>query len=166
MRKTPLARDLMRHPVRQLTAWTPVREAAAFLLRQGISGAPVIDEHGRWVGVFTQNDIARYLQNRIAPRHPERTLESREVVPELSALSAGRIGETPVREFMTSGLYTVFPEATLDEVVHAMTTFKIHRVFVIGERSELLGVITSMDILRWMNGQCQYRSEERKIQQV
>ena len=67
---------------------------------------------------------------------------------------------------MTSGLYTVFPEATLDEVVHAMTTFKIHRVFVIGERSELLGVITSMDILRWMNGQCQYRSEERKIQQV
>src|SRR6185369_13996721 len=114
MRKTALARDLMRHPVRQLTAWTPVREAAAFLLRQGISGAPVVDEHGQWVGVFTQNDLARYLQNRIAPRHPERTLESREAVADLSALSSDKIGVTPVRELMTAGLYTVFPEATLE----------------------------------------------------
>ncbi len=149
MRKTVLARDLMRRPVRQLTTWTPVRDAAAFLQRQGISGAPVVDEHGRWVGVFTQNDLARYLQNRIAPSHPERTLESREEIANLSALSVDRIGETPVREFMTAGLYTVFPESVLEEVIHAMTTFKIHRVFVIDERKgELLGVITTMDVLR------------------
>lgn len=167
MRKTVHARDLMRHPVRQLTAWTPVREAAAFLLRQGISGAPVIDQHGRWIGVFTENDLARYLQNRMTPRYPERTLESREVGAELGELSAGKIGETPVQEFMTSGLYTVFPEATLDEVVHTMTAFKIHRVFVIGEKEgELLGVITTMDILRWMDGRHVIRRKKKKIQRV
>lgn len=167
MRKTVHARDLMRRPVRQLTAWTPVREAAAFLLRQGISGAPVLDQHGRWIGVFTENDLARYVQNRLAPGHPERTLESREVVAEQSALSLARIGETPVQEFMTSGLYTVFPEATLDEVVHTMTAFKIHRVFVIGEKEgELLGVITTMDILRWMEGRHLLRRKQKKIQRV
>src|SRR5688572_30212217 len=102
MRRTVFARDLMRHPVRQLTAWTPVREAAAFLLRQGISGAPVIDEHGRWVGVFTQNDLARFVRNRILPRYPARTLESREDVADLSVLSPDKFGDSPVRDFMTS----------------------------------------------------------------
>ena len=150
MRRTVLARDLMRHPVRQLTAWTPVREAAAFLLRQGISGAPVIDEHGRWVGVFTQNDIARSLREGIARRPADRTLESREGAGESWSFS-DKVGEAPVRDFMTTGLYTVFPEATLEEVVHTMTAFEIHRVFVIGEeRGELLGVITTMDVLRWL----------------
>jgi len=45
----------------------------------------------------------------------------------------------------------VFADATLDEVVHALTTFKVHRVFVIEETgAALLGVITTMDVLRWM----------------
>lgn len=167
MSKTILARDLMSHPVRQLTAWTPVRDAAAFLLRHGISGAPVIDEHGRWVGVFTQNDLARYLQTRIVPRHPERTLESREVVAEPSALTAEKLGATAVGEFMTSGLFTVFPEATLEEVIHTMTSFKIHRVFVIGEESgELLGVITTMDVLGRLDGRAISGGKHKKIQQV
>src|SRR5262245_62458831 len=123
MSKTILASDLMRHPVRQLTAWTTVREAAAFLVRQGISGAPVVDEHGQWVGVFSQNDLARYLQGRIVPPRAERTLESREGLAGPAALLPDRIGDAPVREFMTPGMYTVFPDATLEEVVHTMTAF-------------------------------------------
>ena len=166
MRKTALARDLMRHPVRQLTAWTPVREAAAFLLRQGISGAPVIDEHGRWVGVFTQNDIARCVQNRIVRRHSDRTLESREDVGDLAAFS-DKVSEAPVRDFMTAGLFTVFPEATLDEVIHTMTAFSIHRVFVINEaKGDLLGVITTMDLMRWLDAENAARADEKKIQRV
>ena len=150
MRKPVLAQELMRRPVRQLTAWTPMREAAAFLLRQGISGAPVIDKHGRWIGVFTLNDMARYLQKRKLAEVPHRTLESREWVDK--SPDAEEAGDPPVREYMTPGLYTVFPESTLEEVVHTMTTFKVHRVFVLEERSgELLGVITSMDLLRWMD---------------
>lgn len=166
MRKTALARDLMRHPVRQLTAWTPVREAAAFLLRQGISGAPVIDEHGRWVGVFTQNDIARCIQNRIVRRHPDRTLESREDAADLSAFSE-KAAEAPVRDFMTAGLFTVFPEATLEEVIHTMTAFSIHRVFVINEeKGDLLGVITTMDVMRWLDAERSLVADEKKIQRV
>lgn len=167
MRKTVLARDLMRHPVRQLTAWTPVSEAAAFLQRQGISGAPVIDEHGRWVGVFTQNDLARWVQNRLVRHGPERTLESREGVGDLVSLFATKAGEAPVRDFMTAGLYTVFPDATLDEVVHTMTAFDIHRVFVIEEeKGDLLGILTTMDVLRWMDGEGASSRKAKKIQQA
>lgn len=152
MRKTILARNLMKGPVRQLQTRTPVRDAAAFLLRHGISGAPVIDEHGQWIGVFTQNDLARYVQSRVAPKEPGRSLESREAVADAFENLPDRFGDTPVSELMTLGLYTVFPDATLEEIVHTLTTFKVHRVFVIKETgAALLGVITTMDVLRWLD---------------
>lgn len=152
MSKNLFARDLMSHPVCQLQAQTPVRDAAAFLLRHGISGAPVLDEHGRWAGVFTQNDLARYVQNRIVPATQARSLESREQVPDPFTLPADEFGRTPVKEFMTAGMFTVFPDATLEEIIHTMTSFKIHRVFVITEREgTLVGIITTMDILRGMD---------------
>lgn len=167
MTKSILARDLMSRPVRQLTAWTPVRDAAAFLLRQGISGAPVIDEHGKWVGVFTKSDLARYMEGRIVPRSHERTLESRKPVDGIAPISSEKFGETPVRHFMTPGMFTVFQDATLEEVVKAMTSFQVHRVFVIEAKGgELQGVITSMDVLRWMQGRREPTRKSRKTQRV
>lgn len=152
MTKMPLARDLMKSPVRQLTVRTPVRDAAAFLLRQGISGAPVLDEHGQWIGVFTQNDLARYVQDRIQPRVGRRSLQSREAVDGDAQVLPDRFGDLPIRDLLTVGLFTVFQDATLEEVIHALTAFKVHRVFVIEEDGNaLLGVITTMDILRWMD---------------
>jgi tRNA nucleotidyltransferase (CCA-adding enzyme) len=167
MAKTVLARDLMSRPVRRLTAETPVRDAAAFLLRSGISGAPVIDEHGQWIGVFTLNDLARGVQDRIVPPQGERTLESREPACDPFALPSEEFGRTPVKEFMTRGLFTVFPEATLEEILRTMTSFKIHRVFVIAEKGGALqGVITTMDVLRWMEGRKGRSKKAKRTQRV
>jgi CBS-domain-containing membrane protein len=149
MKKLMLAKDLMSRPVRQLTAATPVRDAAAFLLRHRISGAPVLDEHGQWIGVFTQNDLARYVQGQIVRRIPERTLETRQGVQEPFAMSLDEFGDAPVRDYMTPGMFTVFPDATLEEVVRALVSFQIHRVFVIDAKTGALeGAITSMDVMR------------------
>ena len=168
MEKTlTLASDLMSRPVRQLTSWTPVGEAAAFLLRHGISGAPVIDEHGKWIGVFTQNDLARAVQSRLILPEVQRTLETREPAVDLFALPPEEIRRTPIRAFMTLGLFTVFPEATVEEVAATMTNFHIHRVFVIDEdRGSLLGVITTMDVLRGMKRKKETRLNNKKIQQA
>lgn len=167
MRTSVLAKDLMSRPVRQLTEATPVRDAAAFLLRHEISGAPVLDAHGRWVGVFTQNDLARCIQRRFSGPRPSRSLESREPVVDPFVQGPEEFGRTPVREFMTRGLFTVFPDATFDEVVQTMNTFKIHRVFVLDEKEgSLLGVITTMDVLRAIAPRKAARREQRKTRQA
>lgn len=166
MTKIVRARDLMTRPVCQLMGRTPVHDAAAFLLRHRISGAPVLDDHGNWAGVFTQNDLARYVQNRIGPASEDRTLESREIVVNLFSLPADEFGKTPVKEFMTAGLYTVFPDATMDEVIHTMTSFKVHRVFVVDEADgSLQGVITTMDVLRRLDAENGSR-KTKKTQRV
>ena len=147
------ARDLMTRPVRKLVSDATVRDAADFLLRWRISGAPVVDAHGRWVGVFTLNDIARHVQTRLVelpvidPKE-ERTLETREEIPD--GFHFEGFEDTRVGDLMTPGLYSVFPDATLEEVVRTMTDQRIHRVFVITEGGEIEGVVTSMDVLKWM----------------
>lgn len=154
------AKDLMARPVRKLTALASVRDAAEFLLRWGISGAPVEDEHGRWVGVFTLNDLARHVQDRLVklptvdPKR-ERTLETREEIPDGFGFEG--FEDTRVGDLMTGGLYSVFPEATLEEVIRTLTTQKVHRVFVLSEKGTLEGVITTMDVLRWMDAKYRER---------
>jgi CBS domain-containing protein len=65
---------------------------------------------------------------------------------------------------MTLGMYTVFPEATLDEVVHALTAFKVHRIFVIRETgTAILGVITTMDVLGWMEQHPLQKEKGRRL---
>lgn len=149
-REVVLARDVMSRPVRRLTVETPVPDAAAFFLRHGISGAPVTGSQGRPVGVFSMSDIARAVQARLV-RHAERTLEKREALPPGKAPPLEGFEKATVGELMTPGLFTVFPEATLDEVARTLASQKIHRVFVISEEGELAGVITTMDLLNWVD---------------
>jgi len=150
-RELVLARDVMSRPVRRLTFETPVPDAAAFFLRHGISGAPVTGAQGRPVGVFTMNDLARAAQRRLLKHASGRTLEAREPLPEAGDAGLEGFEKTTVGQLMTPGLFTVFPEATLDEVVRTMASQKIHRVFVISEKGDLEGVITTMDLLNWID---------------
>ena len=166
MMKTPvLAGDLMTHPVRRLTTEASVRDAAEFMLRWGISGAPVEDPHGRWVGVFTMSDLARHVQDRLVklptvdPKR-ERTLETREELPEGFGFEG--FEDVIVGDLMTGGLYSVFPEATLEEVVRALVARKVHRLFVIDEKGGILGVITTMDVMRWMDERAREAHPARK----
>lgn len=151
-REIIVARDVMTRPVRRLTTETLVPDAAAFFLRHGISGAPVTGAQGRPVGVFTMNDVARAVQIRLVPHAtPDRTLEERGPVPEGAPFALEGFEKTKVGDLMTPGLFTVFPEATLDEVVRTMASQRIHRVFVISEEGGLEGVITTMDVLKWVD---------------
>ena len=158
------AKDLMSRPVRRLTTTASARDAAEFLLRWGISGAPVEDEHGRWVGVFSLSDLARHVQDRLVklptvdPKR-ERTLETREEIP--SGFGFEGFEDTEVGDLMTGGVYSVFPEATLEEVVRTMSAQKIHRVFVISDKGAIEGVITTMDVLKWMDSQFRERRAAR-----
>lgn len=147
-----LAKDVMSRPVYRVTTSTRLPDAAAFFLRHGISGAPVIGSRGRPVGVFSLTDVGRAVQGLLVPPSGSgRSLEGREQPPEGLPLSLEDLRKTTVGSLMTPGLFTVFPEATLEEVVRTMASQKIHRVFVISEAGELEGVLTTMDLLPWVH---------------
>lgn len=154
MSEALLAKDLMTSPVKTLAHDTSVVEAAKLLLRWKISGAPVVDASGRLLGVFTLRDLARYVQGRlvelpVVDRRRERILETREPVPPDYHFEG--FEQSTVADLMTLGVASVFPESTFEEVARSMCSLGIHRVFVLTEAGKLEGVITTMDVLRWID---------------
>ncbi|MDO5659188.1 MAG: CBS domain-containing protein [Paracoccus sp. (in: a-proteobacteria)] len=55
--------DVMRRDFLRLGPDMPIREAAAALVRDGWSGAPVIDDQGALIGMLTQKDCFRPALN-------------------------------------------------------------------------------------------------------
>lgn len=164
-----LAQDLMTSPVKALPYDTPVGEAAKLLNRWKVTGAPVLDLEGRPLGVFTLKDLARYVQNELTKLPAidpgvERELETRGHVPEGEEFRG--FEQTPVTEFMTLGVATVFPESTFEEVARTMGSLGIHRVFVMTEAGTLVGVITTMDVLKWIDRGFLSRKAARKREAV
>lgn len=154
MASTVRARDLMSHPVKNLTLDVSIREAAAFLLRNEISGALVVDEHDRPVGVFTLRNIAGQVQSRFAElptvdSSGARSSETGEAIPLRKGFHIECFDDATVGEYMTPGVIAVPTDATVAALSRRMTDLGLHRVFV-EDDGIIVGVVTSMDVLRWV----------------
>lgn len=107
-----------------------IPEAVACLTSRGISGAPVIDEAGRPVGVLTESDLMIHDRER----------------------SAGAAGSEPdrasVRDVMTPAVFTLRTDAPAVTVIEHMRALHVHRIFVVDEYGILVGVVTALDLLR------------------
>ncbi len=131
-----------------------IREAVVFLTDRRISAAPVINEAGRPVGVITEADILRYDREHVEHLHTvpdyylrsELTLGTGERLPE--AFEVEDVDGTTVAEVMTPIIYSVGPDTPVDEVVSQLVTRRIHRLFVVDKDGSLIGVITTLDLLR------------------
>jgi predicted transcriptional regulator len=149
--------ELMSRPVRRLSMNARLEDAAEFLRRWGISGAPVVDHHGRPVGVFSFRDLAGHFTSHfeelpVIDPAEERTRKSGEPIPMERGLHFERISDARVSDLMTPALICVDPEAPVLESIRMMQERSIHRIFVRRGSGPLLGVLTTMDILRWIGG--------------
>jgi CBS domain-containing protein len=64
------AKDLMTTDVLHVHQEMSVKDAALLLVKNGISGAPVVDDKGRCIGVFSSTDL---LRNHTEQKHPRTT---------------------------------------------------------------------------------------------
>ena len=121
-----LARDLMLTDVVTLSPELSLVDAQRVLLETGISGAPVVDETQRVVGVLSSSDLLR----AVAEEHDTdvvRTSYFRDVL-EFSAPDGvseledfqDRLEELTVADAMTKEIVMVSPDATLRQVAQTL----------------------------------------------
>ena len=149
--------QLMSRPVRRLQMNARIRDAADFLRKWAISGAPVIDQHGEPVGVFSLRDLADHVVNRledipVIDVSAERARKTGESIPTDRGFHFEGIDDTRVSDFMSPGILSVDPDAPAMEAVRMMQRQAIHRIFVRRGTGPLVGVLTTMDVLRWIGG--------------
>lgn len=144
------ARDIMSPKVITVRDdWTLSELAAAFTDHM-ITGAPVVDETGKLIGVVSTTDLARQGNSRAV----------RETVPfdfylrgweELSEDTRGfhveEDSELRVRDIMTPVIFSVSIDASLEEMADTMISGRVHRLLVT-EGKDVAGIVTTLDMLK------------------
>jgi CBS domain-containing protein len=97
------------------------------LQHANVSGAPVLDESGKLVGVISRADL-------LAACNP-----SFEFGPSTSAA-----------DLMTPLVFTVRAEASVAHAAALMAVEGIHRAVVVGSHGDMIGIVSSLDIMRWL----------------
>ena len=151
--------EIMVAPVQSMEADWSLREAAQELLSRGFSGAPVV-ENGRVVGVLTLQDIARYAEWHLDAEEGASDLASeKEMLKELdekerglkSSMHVDRLEDVTVRQVMTPAVSTISQGTPLVEATSRILSGSIHRLFVTDTEGKLVGLVTTMDVVRAMH---------------
>lgn len=140
--------------VRDVVTVTPgatLRTAALLLSHKRISGMPVVEEDGRVVGVLSEKDIVRVLQQRGGLVLPgglfDLLLEPSEARQKDMLTRCHRIlDETEVKVAMTAPAQTILPTDSTVEAIRRMLSLHINRLPVV-ESGRLVGIVTRRDVL-------------------
>ncbi len=134
-------RDIMTTNTISVRGDTLLKEAARIMVRNQISGLPVIDSDGRLVGIVTEGD---FLRQEVSRDRPYR-------LSLLDALFGDSTPETPiaetVAEVMTDKVVTITPEASIGEAARLMASRNVKRLPVVGDEGVLEGIISRADIV-------------------
>jgi CBS domain-containing protein len=130
-----------------------VRELAAVLTENEITGAPVTSARGKLVGVVSVTDIAQSAAEgadfSLAGSRTEfrrHDLDGRASRGELRDMHVENAG-LPVREIMTPTVYTVPENTPVSKLAQTMISGRIHRLLVT-RRGRVVGIVTALDLLK------------------
>jgi CBS domain-containing protein len=131
-------------------------EAARFFIEHEISGAPVVDDQGRLVGVVSLTDIVRSVtEEDDEGDRPGRSAFYRGDVGDITLEDLGqRFVEQQarsVRDVMTPTIHAVKDSDPVAVVAKAMLDQHIHRLIVM-RGADVVGIISSLDLLKVLAG--------------
>lgn len=141
------AKDIMTKEVITVSPTTTIEELARVLMKNQISGAPVVDEAGNLIGIVTENDLITQNKRLHIPTILRLfdafiPLGTSRLEKEIKKITA-----TTVVEVCTKKVITVEPETPLDEIATIMTEKKIHLIPVVKE-GKIVGIIGKRDIIK------------------
>ncbi len=147
-------RDVMTTRVVTARPQMTIRELAQLLLRNKVSGVPVVDDEGRPIGVVSKSDILDRTQNDDDAYGLEK-LFYRNAFGMVERIGSGfhvdTLSEGTVQEIMTPLVLSVSADTPLPMAARMMVFEGVHRV-VVTENGKMIGILTSMDIVRAVGG--------------
>ena len=103
---------------------TPLSDALVEMTRKGLGMTAVVDEHNKLLGVFTDGDLRRAIDNRLD------------------------VHTAVINDVMTPDCKTIQPGILAAEALQIMDDMKINALPVINEDNELIGALNMHDLLR------------------
>lgn len=120
-----------------------------------ISGAPIVDEDNRVIGIVSEGDIMRLIEvhspnvNLILPAPLDLIELPLRMRYELDELSEGvaKAASVMVGEIMTKDVIKVKMDTSISDAAKLMDKHKVNRLPVVDEDDKLIGILTRGDII-------------------
>lgn len=125
-----------------------IRDLAELLDSNEISGVPVVDVQERVIGVVSKTDL---LGRWISGTNESGSSSFLELLED--GLQTGEYSiddQGTVEEFMSVDPVTTTPDKPITDIARRMVSERVHRVIVVDENMRLKGIVTTLDILKYM----------------
>ncbi len=145
------AKDIMKKKVITINMDASIEELSELLVKNKISGVPVLDKNGKLVGIATEGDLIVRDADLHFPRY-FKLLGSIIYLESLNKFQKNlkKYLGTKVEDVMTAKVRAVKEDAPLNEIANLMIKYNINRVPVLGKKEDLVGIITRADIVKTM----------------
>lgn len=142
------AKDIMIQDVIFIRKEDKLDEIISVLMQNHISGVPVIDQDNRLVGMVTEKDLVTKEKGLNISSYMEFMASILFIDGnKLANVSKKKIQTLTAQEVMSTPVYAVHLEATIEEIVSLMMNRHINRIPVIDKESKLVGIIGRSDLL-------------------
>lgn len=144
------AGDIMSSPVISVAPDTAVRQIAALLFKERISGVPVLDK-GKLVGLVSEGDLLH--RQEIGTDRPKRSgswwlrLFSSDQTPAEYVKAHGRFA----RDVMTREVETIAPDTSVTEIATLLESRGIKRVPVMRD-GQVVGIVSRANLVQALAG--------------
>jgi len=151
MNEERLVKDIMVKKVITIQKDASVEELSELLVKNRISGVPVLDSDGKLVGIATEGDLIIKDSDLHFPRY-FKLLDSIIYLESLNKFkkSLKKFLGTKVEDVMTAEIKTVKEETPVGEAANIMIKYNINRVPVLDSKDELVGIVARADIVKSM----------------
>lgn len=141
------AKDIMTRHVVSVTPESTLSDFADVLLKNGISGVPVITAKGNLVGMITEGDCLNRVE--IGTEQKQSFWRSLLADPESRAEKYIRAHGRKVSEVMTRNLITAEEDTDVSEIIHLMEKHRVKRIPIVAGNS-VVGIVSRANIVQTM----------------
>ena len=142
------AKDIMTKEVITVTTDVTIEGLARIFTRHDISGAGVVDEDGKLIGIVTENDLIK-MEQRL---HIPTVINIFDAVIYLGSSKRfeediKRMAATKVEDIFRKDIVTITESSTIEEIATIMSEKNIHHLPVV-KKGKLVGIVGKKDIVR------------------
>ena len=139
----PNAKNVMTHDPITVDVSTSAHELARILTDNDISGVPVIDVQDRVIGVVSKTDLLKWC---VTGGDSDHDLLASLKARQTRRADADSLGV--VEDFMSSDPVVATADEPITWLARRMVEEKVHRIAIVDEDGCLIGIVTSLDLLK------------------
>ena len=145
--------DLMSTHIVSLPAGSSMHDAIELMVENRVSALPIVDMNNTCIGIITTTDLIEVtydIDSDLSHLDPIDPSGSRRLISRISNL----IGSEPVESYASETIASTLQSASLVAAAKLMTKEQIHHLPVVDEGGQLVGILSSMDLVAAM-GDCE-----------